>query len=183
MDPSPVNPYQAPRIDANPVERLVLTEAELDVFLGGKNPYYKADLEQANQSGRRYAGFNWPCALFGSLWMFYRRMPVEGMLVFVLGLALSKPYFHLVRPHLTQQTGTWATGMLFVVNSVVVGFLGNPLLLRRARALVGQVRRDLHQDAGEALRRAGRPNPTAVAVGIVGEIGVSVLVSQLLHRL
>jgi hypothetical protein len=49
--------------------------------------------------------------------------------------------------------------------------------------LVEQARRDLHRDTGEALRRAGRPSPPAlaagIAVGLVVELGVTGLVSLL----
>jgi len=175
MDPAVPNPYQAPSADSA-TGQPVLSEEELRSFLAGEDRYYEARLGPANRSGGWYAGFNWAAAVFGCLWLFYRRMAIEGVIAFFLSGAIRWLYVTFGRPQLEATTATRMGVALFLGSSVAMGFAGNALLLRRARVLVERLRRAPHRpDAQEAFRAEGGPSPSTLLLGIVGVLGLSAL--------
>jgi hypothetical protein len=175
MDPAAPNPYQAPTADTA-TGQPVLTDAELRAFLGGEDAYYEARLGPPNRSGGWYAGFNWACAVFGFLWMFYRRMAIEGVIAFVLSLAIRLLFIRFGRPHLETVTANQIGVGLFVSMSVAIGFAGNALLLRRARVLVERLRRDPNRPGAlEVMRAEGSPSPSTLFLGILGLLGLGAL--------
>jgi len=172
MHESPLNPYAAPRAESSATERPVLTTEEIRAFLGSQDSYYEGQWSAPNRTGGWYGGFNWSAAIFGSLWMFHRRMYLEGAIVYGAWLVLSWGRLLLDPALFAGASDT----VLLVASSVATGFLGNALYLRRARAAVGRVRLDLHRtDPGQALSRLGGTSWAAVAVGILAEAGVTLV--------
>lgn len=184
MDQSPVNPYAAPRADAGAPGRPVLTTDEMQAFLGTLGDgYYEGKWAKANRSGGWYCGFNWAAAIFGSLWMFYRRMPVEGAIFFGVRVALVWGK-EMLAHHISPVTPRSLDFFVLAVCSLATGFLGNALYLRRARLAVEQVRQDLHRTDGEAhLTRIGRPSGKGVLLGILAEGGALLVLRVLMNAL
>jgi hypothetical protein len=146
-----------------------MTEQEMETFAGHSGGYYRLAWRRANERGGLYAGFNVPAALLNHLWMLYRRMYLECAVTVVVLVGLPAGWHRLHRAlglHLPGEE------LFFHLAAVpVVGFLGNVLYLRRARAAVRESR--LHPDsarATEVLAERGGTNTLALVIGVLANV-------------
>jgi hypothetical protein len=137
-----LDPYAPPRSETlapvEPVPGEGLTRAEVDTFAGRKGRYYWHFWSRA-RPGRRFAGFNWAAAIFNLTWLLYRRMYSEFAVA--LGAAVTLGVGELfLEPLIGKDAGRTVSRIDSLALGLVVGFLGNWLYLRRARAAVARAR-------------------------------------------
>jgi hypothetical protein len=176
MDPS-VNPYSPPRAESHQASGGIpeLTLEEMRAFLGGQDGYYESKWSRPNLSGGWYSGFNGAALIFGSLWMFYRRMYLEGAIFFLVRTGLGWGWY-LFGGYLPQGLTGRLNWLIGVSCALASGFLGNALYLRRARKAVAEARLDPDRPGSlGVLMRLGGTRAGAVWVGILAEFGVTFL--------
>jgi hypothetical protein len=182
MTPPP-NPYAPPRSDeemAGPPVAGDLTREDIYAFAGQRRGgYYWYHWSRAG-AGRGFAGFNWAAAIFNLSWLLYRRMYVE----FGVGLGVTGTITVaevLLQPVLGKEVAQLLSRLDNFLPVVVVGFLGNRLYLRRARAAVALARPlATPADRHAFLAARGGTSWLAVFVGLVLSLGMfAVLVAVL----
>jgi uncharacterized protein DUF2628 len=170
-----LDPYAPPRADTSLAagETPELTDDEINVFVGDSAGYYREKWFDAVRSGGSYSGFNWASAFVSYLWLLYRRMYLECGVLFagssLLGTALGflVGRLHLTRVGLINPLANIALGAL-------MGFLGNALYLRRARAAVRRVRLETPdpQQRLALLARQGGVSGAALTLGILARVAL-----------
>ena len=131
-----------------------------------KDAYYANQWERI-QSGER-PRFNWPAALFGHLWWFYRRLWGWGALIFLVQRVLLAFYASADR-HGEIASMVLCLWLSFSLQ-VLAGFFANHIYLRDARDAIVQGR--ARQRLPEMLRVEGGTSAIGLAVGMaLGQLG------------
>ncbi|WP_205499848.1 DUF2628 domain-containing protein [Rufibacter psychrotolerans] len=127
-----------------------LEEEYYRVYFGSDAEYYLHKLAQYRQ-GTRFT-FNIGAFFFGIFWMLYRKLYKEALLAMVLIVVLSLLVENLTKAlGLNQSTTTLVNNAFTILWSTFLGFVGNWLYLRQARAKVTKV---LAQQPNEELAAA-----------------------------
>lgn len=98
---------------------LAMVDHELPPHSGTNNSYYRSVLAKISQG--KVFSWNWPAALFGILWLFYRRLYLWAFLIPVI----VWPLIHFIFTVLTPLQGSWVFPFSWLIPSLFCGILGN----------------------------------------------------------
>ena len=109
------------------------------VFIGPNADFYLSKWE--GRVGGHYAGFNWPAALFGGLWLVYRKMYRWAVLFFTILVVDAWTSVYIADGSIgdTWLFQTWDR-FAGIVYGAVMGVIGNALYLRHSTAQIENLR-------------------------------------------
>ena len=141
---SATNPYAAP--GATEAEAGAgsadLTRDELLAFAGPASAFYWWRWDRSGRRQGLWLSWNWPAAIFTFMWLAYRRMWREFVVILAADTAwavLETVVAGLLgRPYLLHPWVDWIG--YTILYSVALGLLGNALYIRRAKLTVREAR-------------------------------------------
>ncbi len=167
------NPYAAPVASAaidTATEGVRPTRQELEVFAGKNADRIVSRWVRMRSEERYYAGFCWPAFFLGSVWFLYRKMYLNGAILF--GAVVS---FGFVQILVEEVTGApfpqTADRMLNLGVGVVQAAIALPLYYRFAKTKIeslgsaGAVGDDLTDERRQAITELGGTNWLAALGG------------------
>jgi hypothetical protein len=176
-----LDPYAPPRADTSLGEEGgegAMTMSEIHDFVVVNAPYFQFKWLKANKTGGFYGGFNLTACIFSGSWLAYRKMFFWVGTYLAASLSLMFLTGGLVAAFLPGvPAALHLVWLAALVPHVAIGFFGNGLYLRRARAVVASVRAIEPDPERRRLMFAKRGGVSALAVVILWIVSMAIRVA------
>jgi hypothetical protein len=136
--------------------------------VGPAADYYAPRFLEYERVGRSFPSWNWAAPWFPTVWAFYHKLWVAGLL-FALWPVAAMEIFGLLDPYLGDSTFVafgCALLLLWVLPGLVAGVVANTLLYHKARGLVHDAEAETVR-ADEAARLLGERVPIALGSALL----------------
>ena len=114
------------------MERIDLFKA----YFTQESSYYTDKLEKFNQ-GKRFT-FNFIAGFLGVIWFFYRKMYIQGIIIFLATFVLAiltAIILSLINPGDISNT-QYNLVITSIISFVILGFIGNTLYIKKSQKIV-----------------------------------------------
>jgi Protein of unknown function (DUF2628)/Pilin (bacterial filament) len=138
------------------------------VAVGPSADYYAPRFLRYEKTGRGAPGWHWPSFWLPSVWAFYRKLWVAGLMFALLPVA-GAFVFAMVAARIDNASVPWLLGAalaIWFLPGIIPALLANSLLYRRVRRMV----RHAEASTGSAAQVASvlaRSSPTSLAAGLL----------------
>ena len=172
---APLDPYAPPATsEAAAPPASDLTFEDMAAFTGAAGAYYFTHHRKAHARGSFTSGFNIGAAIFGPLWLGYRKLFLEALVLYGVIVMLSLGIGVVGTLAGWEDVESIATPIVRLASFVGMGFVGNGIYLRRARRKIGEARQQSSDVATQHawLMREGGTSGGAVALLLAVQVAL-----------
>jgi hypothetical protein len=150
------------------------------VAVGPAADYYAPRFLQFEQAGRGKPGWHWPSFLFPSVWAFYRKLWLAGLMFALLPLAGAFAFVMLAQ-RIDNASVPWLLGAavaIWLLPGILPAISANSLLYRRVRRIVRRAEASTGSTSQVASQLA-KDKPTSLVAAFVLGGGALLLTANL----